>query len=121
MRFTLTTSYTDGKPGPITPARLALTPGVGQPGHHVGTNGGNVVEERLFADAVEDATRGPSIFSIGGWVVAGLLLLGAFIYWLRGRHRAEEDDEPDDEEHQQTDSAEETKEPVAAGKWSFRG
>jgi hypothetical protein len=132
MSFKVVTTYPDGKPGPTMPTTLTLTPaanGQPAPGHGQSGTGGTAAEDQIFADTVADATRGPSIWSIGGWVVAGLALLGGLIYFLRGRHRAEEDDEPDDEdpkpkkaEAKQTDAAEQTKEPVTAGnKWSFRG
>ncbi|GIE94717.1 hypothetical protein Ari01nite_21820 [Paractinoplanes rishiriensis] len=120
MKFTVYTTYPDGKAGPTMPASIALAPGVAGPngtGHHPG----NAAEDALFADVVADATRGPSIASMGGWVFGGLVLIGALFYFWRGRHRAEEDDEPDEEDRKQSESAEETKEPVAAGKWSLKG
>jgi hypothetical protein len=129
LTFTLATTYPDGKPGPAMPARITLTPGVdgqaatGHSGHAAdgAATGDTSAEDQLFAKTISDANRGPSIWSIGGWVVAGLLLIGALIYFLRGRHRAEEDDEPQDEDEKAT--AEEPKEPVAAAssKWSFKG
>ena len=144
MRFTLVTTYTDGKPGPaMSPASIALTPAA--PGQeadpHAGHDGGTAVsptdaatadpntaaEDAAFAQAVANATRGPSVWSIAGWVVAALALLGGLVMMLRNRHRAEEDDEPEDEDA--TVAAEKPaaeagdKEPVAAGgsKWSFKG
>lgn len=141
MQFTITSTYADGSPGPtMPPVALALTPGApGQvaTGHdHGGTasdaNGagtgsgsaGTDAENAAFAKAVSDATRGPSVWSIGGWVVAALALLAGAVYFLRGRHRAEEDDEPDDEDEiQAAATPADDKEPVAAGhsKWSFKG
>ncbi len=135
MPFTLVTTYTDGKPGPaMPPAAVALTAAAagqapaGHSGHSgtdatgTGTTGDNAAEDATFADAVADATRGPSIWSISGWVVAGLILLGGLFYVLRGRHRAEEDDEPEDDEKSEVSAAETTDpEPVSAGKWSLRG
>jgi hypothetical protein len=115
------------------PAQLALTPATNcgtAAGSHTthedgaGTTGTDAAEEELFRQAVADATRGPSVASIGGWVVAGLMLLGGLFYYFRGRHRAEEDDEPEDDDPTQNDvqdGAAETDEPVAAGKWSLRG
>ena len=131
MRFTAATTYVDGKAGPAMPAEVGLTPAVDcqAAGHggHTGTdatNGGSAAEDRLFGQVVSDAVRGPSIWSLGGWVLAALMLAGGLIYFFRGRHRAEEDDEPDDEDRKQTDvqdSATEPNQPVAAGRWSFRG
>lgn len=136
MRFTATTTYVDGKPGPAMPADIGLTPAVdcqsaaGHTGHGTDATGTGTdsAEDRLFSQVVSDATRGPSVWSIGGWVVAALVGAGALLYFLRGRHRAEEDDEPDDEDGKSDttksgtkNAAAETPEPVAAGKWSFRG
>ncbi|GIF25852.1 hypothetical protein Ate02nite_85820 [Paractinoplanes tereljensis] len=141
MQFTLATTYTDGKPGPSLPAQISLTPAAaGQTATHAhggtatdGTGTAADPEEAAFAAAVADATRGPSILSIGGWVIAGLALLGGAIYFIRNRHRAE-DDEPEDEDDSPAKAekvaepdwsgkgsdAEKTEEPVAAGKWSLR-
>jgi hypothetical protein len=133
MQFTAATTYVDGKAGPAMPAEVGLTPAVdcqaaGHAGHTgtdaTGTTGGSAAEDRLFSQVVSDASRGPAVWSLSGWVLAALMLIGGLVYFLRGRHRAEEDDEPDDEDRKQTDaknSAAETTEPVAAGKWSFRG
>ncbi|GAA2611183.1 DUF1775 domain-containing protein [Paractinoplanes durhamensis] len=129
MRFTLATTYADGKPGPTMPAQLALTPAAeGQTATHA--HGGTATdttgttaedpESAAFAAAVADATRGPSLLSIGGWVIAALVLLGGAVYFLRGRHRANEEDEPDDEDEKAPAKAEDTKEPVSAGKWSLK-
>jgi uncharacterized protein DUF1775 len=154
MEFTVVTTYANGQPGPSLPARISLTPAAaGQTATHAhaGTAAGTGEtavdpEEAAFAAAVADATRGPSILSIGGWVVAALVLLGGSIYLIRNRHRAE-DDEPDDEDESpakaektataeqadwsgkggaadqaadQADDTEKAEEPVAAGKWSLR-
>jgi hypothetical protein len=133
LRLQIETKYADGKAGPAMPAvSLALTPAqTGQvpPKHHGGAAGTDpsAAENQLFADAVADADRGASIWSVGGWVVAGLVLLGAAGMMLRNRHRRtdEDDDEPDDEgtEEAAPTAAEETKEPVAAGssKWAYKG
>lgn len=152
MRFTLVTKYTDGKPGPaMSPASIALTPAV--PGQtvdpHAGHDGSatvtptdpaaadpNAADDAAFAQAVANATRGPSVLSMAGWFVAALVLLGAVVMMLRNRHRAEEDDEPEDEDataagdkpkaeveagEKEAEAGE--KEPVTAGssKWSFKG
>ena len=130
MRLTVETKYADGRPGPaMPPATLTLTPaqpGQVPPAHHGGgANGAATPEDQLFADAVRDAERGSSIWSVGGWVVAGLVLLAGAAMMLRNRHRrTDEDDEPDDDGgSDETPSAEESKEPVAAGssKWAFKG
>ena len=131
MRFTVVTTYADGKPGPAMPAALTLTPAVaGGPaaghGHGGGTTGQTSPDEAaLYAQTVADAQRGPSVWSIAGWVVAALALAGGVVLMLRGRHRAEEDDEPDEEESAAPAAkpAAEDREPVAAGtsKWAFRG
>ncbi|WP_433292220.1 DUF1775 domain-containing protein [Actinoplanes sp. CA-030573] len=152
MQFTISSTYADGSPGPtMPPVPLALTagaPGQATTGHdHGGTATGQGsgtasgdtaatdAENAAFAKAVADATRGPSVWSIGGWVVAALALLAGAVYFLRGRHRAEEDDEPDDEDEIQASGARSAdvdagagagagdKEPVSAGhsKWSFKG
>ncbi|SNY40956.1 DUF1775 domain-containing protein [Paractinoplanes atraurantiacus] len=131
MRFTVVTTYGNGKPGPsMPPADLTLTPGTGgAPAGHNAHGGGTTTtgttddaEAQLFAQTVADAERGPSIWSIGGWVVAGLVLLGGAVVMFRGRHRAEQDDdEPDEPEMEE--AKEEEKEPVTAGssKWAFKG
>jgi uncharacterized protein DUF1775 len=140
MQFTITSTYADGKPGPTMPAALTLTPApAGQApaaaGHaHGGADatgpaaGDTSAEDAVFQAAVADATRGPSVWAVLGWVIAGLALLGGAVTMLRNRHRAE-DDEPDDEDETGTepaasaDAATDEREPVAAGpsKWSFKG
>jgi uncharacterized protein DUF1775 len=148
MRFTVATTYAGGKPGPaMPPVTLTLTPAApGAAATHDGHGGTTATgtdpsdaEAAAFAAVVADAQRGPSVWSIAGWVVAGLALLGGLGMVLRGRHRAEEDDEPDDDEAEASaararaaepdgDRADEDRvgdeldEPVAAGsKWSYRG
>ena len=140
MQFTITSTYAGGKAGPSMPAALTLTPApAGQPaaaGHAhggaatdtTGTTDGTDAEDAEFKAIAEDATRGPSVFAVLGWVVAGLALVGVAVMVLRGRHRAE-DEEPDDDSPEDTAEAvaavEEVtaKEPVGAGhsKWSFKG
>ncbi|GAA0503323.1 hypothetical protein Ade02nite_36030 [Paractinoplanes deccanensis] len=128
MRFTVATTYADGKAGPaMPPADLKLTPGTGgaPAGHNAhggstATTGTSDAEAQYFAQTVADAERGTSLWAIGGWVVAGLVLLGGAVVMFRGRHRAaEDDDEPDEEETK----AEDQKEPVTAGsgKWAYKG
>jgi len=138
MQFLISTKYTNGQPGPAQSPSVALSPATAEQqaaahaGHDAGTAttapaGADPNENAQFAQVVADATRGPSIFAIGGWVLAALALLGGVVMMLRGRHRAEEDDEPDDEDAKTpakapSASAEaDEKEPVAAGKWSFKG
>jgi hypothetical protein len=155
-KFTVTAKYSDGTAGPaMTPGTLALAPATAQQqavidqahagmamGGQDATNGGttaddpNAEENAQFAKVVGDATRGPSVLSIVGWIVAGAALLGGVWLMFRSRHRAEEDDEPEDEDATTTApeveasagteveaSAEaegEAKEPVSAGKWSLK-
>jgi uncharacterized protein DUF1775 len=150
-RFTVTTTYTDGTAGPaMTAPTLALSPATAQQqaaidqAHAAMDMGGtdangatdpNSDENARFAEVVGDATRGPSVLSIVGWIVAGAALLGGIALMFRSRHRAEEDDEPSDEEDaiepasEPTEPAasaglpnsdDEAKEPVAAGKWSLK-
>jgi hypothetical protein len=142
MRFTVSTTYSGGGAGPSSTASVTLTPGTGlgntthdhDSAGGTGTTGGSDVsdaEGAAFAQAIAAADRGPSLWSIGGWVLAGLALAGMAVYLLRGRHRANEEDEPDDEDEPAkatagpSDSADSPeKEPVAAGsssKWSFKG
>jgi hypothetical protein len=143
-KFTLTTTYADGSPGPaMSPPTVTLTEataeqqaaiaaehaGHGAAGDDTGATGADADENAEFARIVGDATRGPSIWSIVGWIVAGAALLGGVWLMIRSRHRAEEDDEPEDEDtatgtpSEPTASGrkdEEAKEPVAAGKWSLK-
>ena len=125
MRFTVDTEYANGKPGPTMPATVTLTPPDGtQPvSHHAGGGGagtGSPAEEALFEQLVMQAQEGPSWASISGWIVAALALLAAGWALLRGRHRAEEKD-PEDAPVPDDESAPEEREPVGAGKWSFKG
>ncbi|GAB2574815.1 hypothetical protein Aab01nite_15190 [Paractinoplanes abujensis] len=133
IQLDVATTLPDGKAGPaLTSPTLTLTPDpTGQKAAHAHSiNGGSgttageqaAQEAELFQAAIEEAGRGPSIWSIGGWVVAGLALLGgAFVMW-RSRHRA--DEEPDDSAPEEEPATEE-KEPVAAGsgtsKWAYKG
>jgi len=135
MRLTVSTTYADGKAGPVLPpAVIALTPDTtgGQTGHgHGGTategagTAADEAENAYFEQAVADADRGPSVWSIAGWVVAALALIGGAVMVLRSRHRAE-DDEPDEEEITAVEPGDEPtaeKEPVSAGsgKWAYKG
>lgn len=133
IQLDVTTTYADGKAGPaMAPPTLTLTPDpTGEKAAHAhkvtgATAGDQAAQEaELFKTAIEEADRGPSVWSIGGWVVAGLALLGGAFVMYRSRHRA--DDEPDSpiEELPDEEPAEE-KEPVTAGsggnsKWAFKG
>lgn len=133
MKLAVTTTYTDGKAGPVMPpASLTLTPaapGQAAPTHHggdaTGTTGGTA-EDDFFQNAIAEAERGPSFWAVAGWVVAGLVIIAGAVMMLRARHRRAEDDEEPDEDGKPDETAqaqEEPKEPVAAGgsKWSFRG
>jgi hypothetical protein len=134
MQFTVSATYANGSPAPaMPPVTLTLTPaapGQAVTGHdHGGTAAGSTgtaadpaaaAEDAAFKKAVDNATRGPSILSIAGWVVAALALLAAGFYFLRGRHRAE-DDEPEDEQPEAAaEPTKDEKEPVTAGKWSLK-
>ncbi|MGX6606976.1 DUF1775 domain-containing protein [Micromonosporaceae bacterium Da 78-11] len=146
MQFRVATADAAGKPGPaVPPVSLTLTPGA--PGQALPTHSGHGgaattttgtgtddPQDAAFAAIVAQAQRGPSFFSVAGWVVAGLALLGGLALLLRGRHRAEEDDEPDDDEvdaiasgkagtpdAEDEDEDPADAEPVAAGRWSYRG
>jgi hypothetical protein len=146
-KFTVTTKYTDGTQGPaMTPPVVKLSPATaqqqavidqshaGHAGHDAAAGGdtGTTADDpdaAQFAKVVADATRGPSIWSIIGWVVAAAGLLGGAWLMFRSRHRAEEDEEPEEDEvtleaasDSEPEEAEEAdeKEPVAAGKWSLK-
>jgi hypothetical protein len=137
IRLTIATTYTNGQAGPSQSPAVALTPATAQQlsdahaGHNDTSTGGTgdatSSDDATFAQVVADATRGPSLLSIAGWVVAALALLGGVVMMLRSRHRAEEDDEPEDEDaNAMTEKASvegDDKEPVTAGssKWSFKG
>jgi hypothetical protein len=149
MQFTVVSTYANGQAGPaMPPAQLALTPdttgqvAAGHAAHGGGAEAaqaadtGTTAEDAQFAAAVADATRGPSIWSILGWVVAAGALIAGIVLMLRGRHRAAEDDEPEDEDEgtpmtgssagpdgeadDESEETEEEREPVSAGKWSLR-
>jgi hypothetical protein len=138
MQLDVSTTYTDGKPGPVmTPATMTLTPPAGgavtDHSEHGGTGTtdadatGSADGDAAYDAAVAAAAqRGPSVWSYAGWVVAALALLGGALMMFRGRHRAEEDDEPDEDDSTEKSSepaaGEPAKEPVTAGgKWSYRG
>ncbi|MCU7728085.1 DUF1775 domain-containing protein [Actinoplanes sp. KI2] len=130
MQFTVSATYANGTPAPaMPPVSLTLTPaapGQAVTGHDHGgaaaTDPDSAAEDAEFKKAVDDATRGPSILSIGGWAIAGLALLAGAVYFLRGRHRAtDEDDEPEDEQPEAAaEPQKDEKEPVTAGKWSLK-
>jgi hypothetical protein len=152
MKFTVDTTYAGGKAGPpMSPLNITLNPPTSaeiaaeHAGHDESATGdgtdstatGDDAENAQFAQVVAEATRGPSVLSIGGWVLLALALVGGGVWLMfRSRHRAEEDDEPEDEELtlagnapeavadadavSDADAAEDAKEPVAAGKWSLK-
>jgi hypothetical protein len=149
MKFTVATTYTDGTAGPLmSPMNITLNPPTAaqiaaeHAGHDESATGDtsgttaddpNAADNAQFAKVVADATRGPSIWSILGWIVAGAALLVGILLMFRSRHRAEEDDEPEDDEATPAARAEigpetgsevavadDAKEPVAAGKWSLK-
>ena len=140
MPFTVSATYAGGKPGPaMPPVTLTLTPaapgaaaqthaghgGAAATADPAAADGSSDAENAAFAAVVAQAERGTPVWSIAGWVVAGLALLAGLWLVLRGRHRAEEEDEPeDDEANSWVAEADETdeSEPVGAGsKWSFKG
>ncbi|MGK5685539.1 DUF1775 domain-containing protein [Actinoplanes sp. URMC 104] len=137
FQLRVATTYADGKPGPaVPPAAIKLTAdptGGQQAGHGHGGGASGTTEDpeaQLFEDTVADAERGPSVWSIAGWVVAGLALLGGAVMMVRARHRAEEDEPDEDETPTATDrsatdeAVEGDREPVAAGgtsKWAYKG
>jgi hypothetical protein len=145
MKWNFAATYADGKPGPaLTTPVVNLTPAdPNDPSvaEHAGHDGGAApaaaapgtgsssddAESQFFAATVKNAQRGPSIWSIGGWVLAGLAILAGVVMMLRNRHRATDDDDDQDEDETPAASSEESapdeKEPVNAGgtKWSFKG
>ena len=130
MRFTVVTTYADGKPGPVMPpAALTLTPApAGQaPAGHAGHGGtvaappagdGQDAEDAEFTALLAQQDRGPSVWSLAGWVVAALAMAGGVLMVLRARHRADDEPEPEPEPSQETAEA---PEPVSTGRWSYRG
>jgi hypothetical protein len=127
MHFDVTETYADGHAGPILPpVVLPLTPATPEQiaaahaGHDApgeGTTGSTDPDAALFAQTVAADEHGTSLWSIGGWVLAALLGLGAIGAALRNRHRSEpaEDDETDDTEEPAVEADTEGKEPVGAG------
>jgi hypothetical protein len=95
MQFTVVPTYADGHAGrPVPPVVLKLTPATAEQqaaahAGHEGTTGtdSSDPDAALFAQTVAEAEHGPSIWSIGGWVIAGLLGLGAIVAVLRSRRR----------------------------------
>ncbi|WP_203826726.1 DUF1775 domain-containing protein [Actinoplanes palleronii] len=136
VSFTLVGTYADGKAAAPMTATMALTPdpdGAAAAAHHAATGGGATTtedEDQFFAQAIADAEqndRGASVLGMAGWVVAALALLGAGWVVLRNRHRSsDEPEEPDEVPGPEAEAAPEDddgsdKEPVEAGRWSFRG
>ena len=131
-------TYADGKAGPaIPPVVLALTPAVaGQaPAHgHAGTATAGS-DDAAFAAAVASADRGPSWWSIAGWIAAALLAAGMVVAYLRSRRRGEDPTDTNAEQAPSPEGAQDAgdakgtdadKEPVAAGtrlrasSWRYR-
>ncbi|WP_229072670.1 DUF1775 domain-containing protein [Actinoplanes sp. DH11] len=156
VSFALEAKHADGSAAPSMPAAaLTLTPSdsAAAPNHHGGAAGtgqapGLSPAEEAAYDAILAGDKGPSVLSIGGWVVAALALIGAGWAFLRNRHRAPEpapspapspsspsgEPEPQDNGPEATAAenggaagdgvaAGDDKEPVAAGtsKWAFKG
>jgi hypothetical protein len=133
MQFTIVPTYADGRTGaPMPPVVLTLTPaapGQAPAGHagHSGTTGtgGTATTDPdagLFAQTVAQAEQGPSLWSIGGWVVAALAALGGLGAVLRSRRTVAADRQDTDGDEPDQDG---TKEPVTAGAprittWSYR-
>jgi hypothetical protein len=101
MSFEMQATYADGKAGPaIPPVVLALTPAVaGQaPAHgHAGTATAGS-DDAAFAAAAASADRGPSWWSIAGWIAAALLAAGMVVAYLRSRRRGEDPTDTNAEE-----------------------
>jgi hypothetical protein len=127
MQFDVAATYADGHAGaPIAPVVLKLSPATPQEqaAAHAGHEGGTGTaagdpDAALFAQTVAEAGNGPSFWSIGGWVVAGLVGLGAIYAVLRSRRR------PASDETDETGADDEVKEPVGAGarkssNWRYR-
>jgi hypothetical protein len=120
MQFTVVPTYADGHAGPpVPPVVLKLTPATAEQqaaahAGHEGTTGtdSSDPDAALFAQTVAQAEHGPSIWSIGGWVIAGLVGLGAIVAVLRSRRR-NPPAETDSDDAAVTDD--EVKEPVGAG------
>jgi hypothetical protein len=127
MQFVVVPTYADGHAGPaVPPVVLKLTPATAQDqaaahaGHAAttGTTGTDSTDPdaALFAQTVAQAEHGPSIWSIGGWVIAGLVGLGAIVAALRSRRRRDEAEVADEAaETAEAAEADEDKEPVGAG------
>jgi hypothetical protein len=131
MPFTVLPTYANGQAGTAMPASVKLTPlSAAQAaqlhaghGGATGTDTGSTAQDpdaALFAQTVAQAERGPSIWSIAGWTVAALAVLGAIWFVLRSRRVVDDEADEDDDLPEP-----EEKEPVAAGtprvtSWSYR-
>jgi hypothetical protein len=126
MQFNVVPTYADGHAGPaVPPVVLKLTPATAEQqaaahAGHEGTTGttgtdSSDPDSALFAQTVAEAEHGPSIWSIGGWVIAGLVGLGAIFAVLRSRRRGEPAETDSTEDEAQSDETDGVKEPVAAG------
>ena len=89
MSFEMRTTYAGGAAGPaMPPAVLALTPAAtGQAPAHGGHAATAVAgsDDAASAAAVAPADRGPSWWSIAGWIAAALLAAGMVVAYLRSR------------------------------------
>lgn len=133
MQFTIVGSYANGQEAaPIPPVVLKLRPGTAaeQAALHAGhdatgtdtTGTGEDPDAALFAQTVANAEKGPGVWSIAGWVIAGLAGVGAIVMAFR-RRKGEETEAPG--ESADPAESDEPKETVGAGaakvtSWSYR-
>jgi hypothetical protein len=98
MRFTVQPTYADRAASPaMSPVLLNLTPAApGAAAAHAGhggapaagtATGGSDSEDAAFAAVVAQAERGPSWWSILGWIAAALAGIGAVVAILRARRK----------------------------------
>jgi hypothetical protein len=136
MQFTIQATYANGSAGAaMPPVSLALTPATAedQAAAHAGHagaattapgSGSSAADDSAFA-AVVAANQGPSLWSIAGWVIAGLAGVGAIVMAFR-RRKGEETEAPGDPaESADPAESDEPKETVGAGaakvtSWSYR-
>jgi hypothetical protein len=116
MSFEMRATYADGKAGPaMPPVVLALTPAVaGQaPAHgHAGTATAGSDDA---AAAVASADRGPSWWSIAGWIAAALLAAGMVVTYLRSRRRGDDPTDTNAEQAHSPAGAQDADDTVATG------
>jgi len=135
MQFTLVPTYANGQDAaPIPPVVLKLRPGTAEEqaaihaGHDAtgtdttGTDTTGTAQDpdaALFAQTVANANKGPAVWSIAGWVIAGLAGIGAIVMAFR-RRKVDEPEAP-----AEPAESDEPKETVGAGaakvtSWSYR-